>query len=83
MNFLKRCQNSCFRRLLNINILSGLAVALVAFLLMISSDYSNLNERKTWDAIYNALFFGGIIYAVVFWYVNTFARDWLAERIKH
>ncbi|MBE9515401.1 MAG: hypothetical protein IME93_00335 [Proteobacteria bacterium] len=82
MKFLKRCQNSCFRRLFNINILSGLAVALVAFLLMISSDYSSLGERKSWDAIYNTVIFGGLIYSAVFWYVNTFARDWLAERNK-
>ncbi|MDH5633451.1 MAG: hypothetical protein OEZ10_10720 [Gammaproteobacteria bacterium] len=79
MNIFAKCKNSCFRKLFNANILAGLGIALVAFLLMVTGDYSNLTERRNWDAIYNVLIFGGLLYAAVFWYVNTFARDLIAK----
>lgn len=82
MKVLTNCQNSCFRRLFTINIFSGLLVAAVAYVLMISGDYSNIAERKSWDAIYNLVIIGSVLYAVAFWYMNTFVRQWLVENRK-
>lgn len=82
MKLFAKCQNSCFRRLFNINIVSGLLLAACAYVLMISSDYANIAERKSWDAIYNMVILGGVIYAIIFWYMNTFARQWFVQNRK-
>ena len=79
MKIFTRCQDSCFRRLFNINILSGLAIAAIAFVLMISGDYANIAERQRWDAIYNLVILGSLLYAIIFWYLNTFFRSLLVR----
>ena len=55
------------RRFLRLNILGALIVLIVSVFMIITGDYSSLQERQAADAIYNILAIGSIIYMVVIW----------------
>ena len=55
------------RRFLRLNILGALIVLIVSVFMIITGDYSSLQERQSADAIYNILAIGSIIYMVVIW----------------
>ncbi len=55
------------RRLLRYNILAALLVLVVSVYMIITGEYSTLQERQSADAIYNILAVGSILYMVVVW----------------
>jgi len=55
------------RRLLRLNILGALIVLLVSAYMIITGEYSTLEERKSADAIYNTLAIGSILYMALVW----------------
>jgi len=55
------------RRLLRYNILAALLVLVVSVYMIITGEYSSLQERQSADAIYNILAIGSILYMAVVW----------------
>ena len=55
------------RRFLRLNILSALVVLIISVLMIVTGEYSSLQERKSADAIYNILAIGSILYMAVVW----------------
>lgn len=55
------------RRLLRYNILAALLVLVVSVYMIITGEYSSLQERQSADAIYNILAVGSILYMAVVW----------------
>lgn len=55
------------RRFLRLNILAALIVLIVSGFMIITGEYSTLQERKSADAIYNILAIGSILYMAVVW----------------
>jgi len=55
------------RRIFRVNILLGLLVFVAAFVLNISSEYSNLGELKAANTTFSLMAIGGLVYAAVFW----------------
>ena len=55
------------RRFLRFNILVALIVLIVSAFMIITGEYSTLQERKSADAIYNILAIGSIIYMAAIW----------------
>lgn len=55
------------RRFLRLNILGALIVLIVSAFMIITGEYSSLQERQSADAIYNILAIGSIIYMAVIW----------------
>jgi len=54
------------------NIVLGLVVFMTAVYLMITGEYASLAMRQETEAILNALSVGGLIYSVVFWYLDLY-----------
>jgi len=55
------------RRFLRLNILGALVVLIVSVLMIVTGEYSSLQERKAADGIYNILAIGSILYMAVVW----------------
>ena len=55
------------RRFLRFNILAALIVLIFSIYMIITGDFSTLQERKSADAIYNTLIIGSIIYMAAVW----------------
>lgn len=55
------------RRFLRFNILAALLVLVVSAYMLITGEYSSLQERKSADAVYNVLVVGSILYMAVVW----------------
>ena len=55
------------RRFLRFNILAAFIVLSISIYMIITGEYSTLQERKSADAIYNILAIGSILYMVVVW----------------
>jgi len=55
------------RRVLRLNILAALIVLAVSVFMIITGEYSSLEERKAADSIYNILAIGSLIYMAVVW----------------
>jgi len=55
------------RRVLRLNILAALIVLGVSVFMIITGEYSTLQERKEADSIYNILAIGSLIYMAVVW----------------
>ena len=55
------------RRFLRLNILGALVILIVSAFMIITGEYSSLQERQSADAIYNILAIGSIIYMAVIW----------------
>ena len=55
------------RRFLRLNILVALVVLIVSTYMIITGDYSTLQERKLADALYNMLIIGSILYMAFVW----------------
>lgn len=55
------------RRILRFNILAAILVVIVSAYMMITGEYSSLQERKSADAIYNLLIIGSILYMAAVW----------------
>ncbi len=55
------------RRILRLNILTALVVLIISVYMIISGEYSTLQERKSADSFYNMLVTGSILYMAVVW----------------
>ena len=55
------------RRFLRLNIVGALVVLIISVLMIVTGEYSSLQERKSADAIYNILAIGSILYMAVVW----------------
>ncbi len=55
------------RRILRLNVLTGLLVFVVAFGLNISGEYSDLGELQAADSMFNFVAIGGLLYAAFSW----------------
>lgn len=55
------------RRILRLNVLTGLLVFAVAVSLSITGEYSNLVDRQAAETAYNYIALGGILYAASSW----------------
>jgi len=55
------------RRFLRLNIFVALIVLIVSAFMIITGEYSSLQERQSADAIYNILAIGSIIYMAAVW----------------
>ena len=55
------------RRFLRFNILAALIVLIVALYMIITGEYSTLQERKTADSFYNILVIGSVLYMAAVW----------------
>ena len=55
------------RRILRFNILAAFIVLSVSIYMIITGEYSTLQERKSADSIYNILAIGSILYMVAVW----------------
>ena len=55
------------RSILRFNILAAFVVLSVSIFMIITGEYSTLQERKSADAIYNILVIGSILYMVAVW----------------
>lgn len=55
------------RRFLRLNILVALLVFIVSAYMVVSGDYSSLQERQSADQVYNILMIGSIVYMAAVW----------------
>lgn len=55
------------RRFLRFNILAALIVLIVALFMIVTGEYSTLQERKSADAVYNILVIGSVLYMAAVW----------------
>ena len=55
------------RRFLRSNILVALLVLIVSTYMIITGEYSTLQERKSADSLYNTLIIGSILYMAFVW----------------
>ena len=55
------------RRVLRLNILAALIVLAVSVFMIITGEYTTLEERKAADSTYNILAIGSLIYMAVVW----------------
>ncbi|MDH5601877.1 MAG: hypothetical protein OEY78_11310 [Gammaproteobacteria bacterium] len=55
------------RRFLRLNILAALVVLIASAYMVITGEYSSLQERQSADQIYNILIIGSIIYMAAVW----------------
>ena len=62
-------ENKALRRrsFLRFNILAAFVVLSVSIYMIITGEYSTLQERKSADSIYNILAIGSILYMVAVW----------------
>ena len=51
------------RRLLRANIILGILVVFIAFVVNVTGEYSNLSEFRAADTIFNYVAIGGLLYA--------------------
>jgi len=55
------------QRVLRLNILAALVVLIASAYMVITGEYSSLQERQSADQIYNILIIGSIIYMAAVW----------------
>jgi len=55
------------RRLLRMNILLALVVFAVSVYLILTGEYSSLQERKSTELVYNFMAIGSLVYMAVVW----------------
>lgn len=55
------------RRFLRLNILAALLVFIISAYMVVTGDYSSLQERQSADQVYNVLMIGSIIYMAAVW----------------
>ena len=55
------------RRFLRLNILAALFVLIVSLYMIITGEYSTLQERKSADSLYNTLVLGSVLYMAAVW----------------
>jgi len=55
------------RRFLRLNIVMALIVLIVSVLMIVTGEYSSLQEREAADGIYNILAISSILYMAVVW----------------
>lgn len=55
------------RRFLRLNILAALIVLIASAYMVITGEYSTLQERQSADQIYNILMIGSILYMAAVW----------------
>ena len=62
-------ENKALRRrsFLRFNILAAFVVLSISIYMIITGEYSTLQERKSADAIYNILAIGSVLYMVAVW----------------
>ena len=62
-------ENKALRRrsFLRFNILAAFIVLSVSIYMIITGEYSTLQERKSADSVYNILAIGSILYMVAVW----------------
>ena len=71
------------RRFLRLNILGALVVLIVSAYMIITGEYSSLQERQSADAIYNLLAIGSIIYMAVVWISCVMTKPfWFPNKTK-
>lgn len=58
-----------------INMLIGLAVAIVAIYFIVTGTYANIQIRETTESTLNWLGIGGMLYLVGFWYMCVFKHQ--------
>ena len=77
-------ENNALRRqrFLRFNILAALIVLLVSIFMIITGEYSSLQERKSADAIYNILAIGSILYMAVVWISCVMTKPFWFPKIK-
>ncbi|MCK5394900.1 MAG: hypothetical protein KAJ32_02860 [Gammaproteobacteria bacterium] len=55
------------RRILRLNVVAGLLVAIVAVVLSVTGEYSNLADREAAESVFNLIALGGVLYAAFAW----------------
>ena len=55
------------RRILRINVVAGLFIFVVAVVLSITGEYSNIADRKIAETMLNYIAMGGLLYAASSW----------------
>ena len=55
------------RRFLRLNILIALLVIIVSAYMIITGEYTTLQERKSADSLYNTLIVGSLLYMAAVW----------------
>ena len=71
------------RRLLRFNILAASLVFVISFVLMITGEYTTLQERQAADSVYNLLIVGSVLYMAVTWMFCVFSKPfWFPQASK-
>ncbi len=65
-------KNKRLHQIFMANIVLGLVVFMTAIYFMITSEYASLAMRQETETMLNALSVGGLIYSVVFWYLDLY-----------
>lgn len=62
-------ENNALRRqrVLRLNIIAALLVLIVSAYMVITGEYSSLQERESADSLYNILMIGSILYMAAVW----------------
>ena len=61
-------------RIYQLNILLGVIVFAISCFFMITGEYDSLAMRQQAESLLNLVGLGAMLYAVGFWYLNTFAN---------
>ena len=84
MKMLTMSQAIFRRRLLRINVLTGLLIFIAAFGLNVFGNYNNLDELKAADTLFNFVAIGGLLYAAVSWIYCVMSKPfWFPGTDKH
>ena len=65
-------ETSKLHTLFKVNIALGVLVFIGAVYFMITEEYANLAMRQQTETLLNIVSVGGLIYSVVFWYVDLY-----------
>lgn len=55
------------RRILRINVMTGLMIFAVGVVLALTGEYSSLAEREASETVFNYIALGGVVYAAFSW----------------
>ncbi len=69
---LNACKSNCLHTVLKANIALGILLFIGAAYFMITGEYANLAMRQHTESILNAVSVGGLVYSVVFWYLDLY-----------
>lgn len=61
-------------RLFKLNIILGVLIFAISCFFMITGEYESLAMRQQAESMLNLIGLGAMLYAVGFWYLNTFAN---------